>query len=57
VSRKTHTILTIQIKVPVPAGRTQEQTLNLVKGALTTNFLSQAAQIQVKIVARETHYL
>jgi hypothetical protein len=57
VSRRQHTTLIVQVRIPVPAGKTQAATLELIRNALTTNFLSYAAQIQVKITGRETTYL
>lgn len=67
MSRKQHTILIVQVRIPVPAGKTQEATLAWMKEALvnydpatadmhsTSPFGSNATQ--VKITGRETTYL
>jgi len=57
VSRRQHTTLIVQVRIPVPAGKTQAQTLELLQNAIKTNFVSHAAQIQVRITGRETTYL
>ena len=57
MSKRQHTILIVQIRLPLPQGKTQAQTLELLHNAIKTNFISHAAQVQVKIVGRETTYL
>jgi len=64
VSRRQHTTLILQVRIPVPAGKTQAQTLQFVKDALLTQAgISQhslafnSQQTQVKITGRETTYL
>jgi len=57
VSRRQHTTLIVQVRIPVPAGKTQAQTLELLQNAIKTNFVSHSAQIQVRITGRETTYL
>jgi len=64
VSRRQHTTLILQVRIPVPAGKTQAATLEWVKAQLTSEpdqlqsyraFVSKATQ--VKITGRETVYL
>lgn len=67
MSRRQHTTLILQVRIPVPAGKTQAQTLEWVKESLTVvtevnlenlqldPFISSATQI--KITGRETVYL
>ncbi len=64
MSRKQHTTLIVQVRIPVPAGKTQQATLEWVKAQLTlphydtsgvSSFPSPATQ--VKIIGRETTYL
>ena len=57
MSKRQHSILIVQIRLPLPQGKTQAQTLELLHNAIKTNFISHAAQVQVKIVGRETTYL
>ena len=61
MSRRQHTTLILQVRIPVPAGKTQAATLEWVKTCLaagkeeTNSFRSNATQ--VKITGRETVYL
>lgn len=68
MSRRQHTILILQVRIPVPAGRTQADTVEWVKHRLTDGrdniaeesivegvFTSE--QTQVRITAKETTYL
>ena len=64
MSRRQHTTLILQVRIPVPAGKTQAQTLQFVKDALINQAgISEhaiafgSAQTQVKITGRETVYL
>lgn len=69
MSRRQHTVLILQVRIPVPAGKTQAQTVEWVKARLTDgrdnlnerpmnedeHFVS--AQTQVKLSGKETVYL
>ena len=64
MSRRQYTTLIVQVRIPVPAGKTQAQTLEWVKAQLTAEpdelqpyraFVSKATQ--VRITGRETTYL
>jgi hypothetical protein len=63
VSRRQHTTLILQVRIPVPAGKTQAATLEWVKHQLTEQRADPydaafcSAQTQVKITGRETTYL
>jgi hypothetical protein len=64
MSRRQHTTLILQVRIPVPVGHTQAQTHNAVKRILTESSLvvSEAGpfispQTQVKLLGRETTYL
>jgi len=57
MSRRQHTILIAQVRIPIPAGKTQAQTHELLRSAIALGFPSYAAQIQVKLTGRETTYL
>lgn len=64
MSRRQHTTLILQVRIPVPAGKTQAQTLEWVKGMLRDEVASGESyrafvspQTQVKITGRETVYL
>ncbi len=54
MTRRQHTTLILQVRIPVPAGKTQAQTLEWVKQQL---ILPSTPQTQVKITGRETTYL
>ena len=54
MSRRQHTTLILQVRIPVPAGKTQAQTLEWVKQQIIP---SSSPQTQVKIIGRETTYL
>jgi hypothetical protein len=57
MSRRQHTVLIVQVRIPIPAGKTQAQTHELLRSAIALGFPSYAAQIQVKLTGRETTYL
>jgi hypothetical protein len=62
VSRRQHTTLILQVRIPVPAGKTQAATHEWVKKILTGEWTPGLAtmvspQVQVKITGRETVYL
>ncbi len=64
MSRRQHTTLILQVRIPVPAGKTQAQTMGWVKDMLTLPASSVESyrmfvspQTQVKITGRETTYL
>ena len=58
MSRKTRTLLTVQLRVPQPAGYTQKQLVNWLQGALRMAGSPFASfETQVRIAARETTYL
>lgn len=70
MSRRQHTTLILQVRIPVPAGKTQAATLEWAKNRLTSGIDNlreeeQAVgedgftshQTQVKITGRETVYL
>jgi len=67
VTRRQHTTLIVQVRIPVPAGKTQAQTLEWIKARLVNEKFGgvgdtligpfASAQTQVKITGRETVYL
>jgi len=63
MSRRQHTTLILQVRIPVPAGKTQAQTLEWVKQQLCFNPPGEppgsytSTGTQVKITGRETVYL
>ena len=62
MTRRQHTTLILQVRIPVPAGKTQAQTLEWVKESLIISGLGAKSafvspQTQIKIVGRETTYL
>jgi len=64
MTRRQHTTLILQVRIPVPAGKTQAATLEWIKELLTKNSSTVAGlgafvspQTQVKIIGRETTYL
>ena len=52
MSRRQHTTLIIQVRIPVPAGKTQAQTLEWIKQQFR-----EVPSIIVKLLGRETTYL
>ena len=61
MSRRQHTTLIVQVRIPVPAGKTQAATLEWIKAALTSGLGATSPfaspQTQVKLMGRETHYV
>lgn len=57
MSRRQRTTLTLSVRIPVLAGRTQTQVLENVKEALRTGLGPGFAELIVKIEQRETTYL
>ncbi len=66
MSRRSHTTLIIQVRIPVPAGKTQAATLEWIRERLMKTWQDNgepvlapfiSPQIQVKITGRETTYL
>ena len=62
MTRRQHTTLILQVRIPVPAGKTQAATQEWVKKILTGEWVPGLAtmaspQVQVKITGRETVYL
>lgn len=70
MSRRQYTTLILQVRIPVPAGKTQAQTVEWAKGRLTLpidNLREErgvvgedgfsSSQTQVKLTGKETHYL
>lgn len=61
MSRRQHTVLILQVRIPVPAGKTQAQTIEWVKKTLTGEWVPglpslASLQTQVKLTGKETHY-
>lgn len=62
MSRRQYTTLILQVRIPVPAGKTQQGTVEWVKKILTGEWVPGLAslaspQTQVKLTGKETHYL
>ena len=61
MSRRQYTTLILQVRIPVPAGKTQQGTVEWVKAALTSGIGATSSfaspQTQVKLTGKETHYL
>jgi len=62
MSRRQHTVLILQVRIPVPAGKTQAQTIEWAKKILTGEWVPGLAtmaspQTQVKLSGKETVYL
>lgn len=64
MTKRTRTVLTLSVVIAVPAGKTQEQTLNWVRERLTrapehpepvSDFISN--RTLVRVAAKETVYL
>ena len=68
MSRRQYTTLILQVRIPVPAGKTQAGTVewvkarltdgrdNLNEGPLTEDEFFVSPQTQVKLTGKETHY-
>lgn len=54
MTRRQHTTLILQVRIPVPAGKTQAQTVEWVKQQIV---LPSTPQTTVKVVGKETVYL
>lgn len=54
MTRRQYTTLILQVRIPVPAGKTQAQTLEWVRQQVV---LPSTPATQVKIVGKETTYL
>lgn len=54
MSKRSRTILILEVRMPLPAGKTQAQTLEWVK---QQTILPSTPETQVKIKGRETTYL
>lgn len=64
MSRRQYTTLILQVRIPVPAGKTQAGTVEWVKAMLTRDYHDDepirpfaSPQTQVKLTGKETHYL
>lgn len=67
MSRRQHTTLIVQVRLPMPVGKTQAQTLEWLKRTLTEGFnvapnLGDVEPFHspatlVKLIGRETNYL
>ncbi len=61
MSRRQYTTLILQVRIPVPAGKTQQGTIEWVKtrmaGDGTQTHAFASPQTQVKLTGKETHYL
>lgn len=65
MSRRSHVTLIVQIRIPIPAGKTQTQTLDWITYQLRDRLddpsegraTFASTQTQVKLLGRETTYL
>jgi len=60
MSRKSFTILSVEVKVPQAPGISQKDTVNWILGAMKqvgSPFQSYSNQVQVKLIGKKTTYL